>query len=210
MARPKIMQPQAAFLMAVLGGATATILMTALLYLAPVVGLPLLDMPRLIGGLFSADGAVALGLGYVLFFLGGALVMPLFLAYFWPSLPGEGIGFLGAAVKGLIFGLIAFALSGLMLWLLGVLNRLEGLASPGPFALSLGLGGLLVLLVVHLLYGLAVALVAAVPQGISPIDTLGWTGYRQAATDPVALKAAKALNGRPRGYRAQSEEMSQR
>lgn len=202
MIRPIAMQPGAAFPLALMGGATATILASALLYLAPAVGLPLLDIPLLVGGVLTVDSGLALGVGYGLFFLSGAFVVPFLLASVWSRLPGRAIGLVGAMIKGVIFGITFFVLSGVAVWILGIWNRLDGLASPSLFALNLGLGGPVVLLLIHLAYGLAAALVVGMAQGISPMDIMGWEGYRQAETPPVALEAQKTLNGHQKGYRA--------
>lgn len=160
-----------------LGGAAATILLSALLFLAPVFGFPFIDFPRLVGGLFTADPETAFGLGFGLFFITGWLIFAPALAFAWKALPGDDVRFTGALLKGVLWGLILWGLSGLLLPLFGAWNRLEGLQNPGFFALGTGLLGALAVLLGHLAYGVVVALVAAMGQGISPMDTLGWMGH---------------------------------
>jgi hypothetical protein len=155
----------------------ATILLSALLFLAPAFGFPHIDLPRLAGGVLAEDPTTAFWLGYWLFvFFGGMFVFAPLLAVLWTTLPGPNEGFRGALVKGLLWGLILWVGSGLLLPVFGALNRLadEELKNPGFFALGLGVLGALELLLGHLIYGIAVALVAAMGQGISPMETLGW------------------------------------
>jgi hypothetical protein len=164
------------------------LLLGALIYLAPVFGFPFIDFPLLIGGLFTPNPDVALWLGFWLFFLVGVFLFAPLLAFFWASLPGRNIGFSGAAVKGLVWGFILWILSGLLLPLLGLLNRIDGLGNPGLFGLNAGFMAPLGSLLGHLAFSLATALIAAMGQGIEPIDTLGWNGYHHADVRPAILK----------------------
>ena len=190
MAKPSTLIPRPSIFLAFLGGAAATVLLAALLYLAPLLGLPLIDVPLAFGGMFTENADVALGIGFLLFYIGAALVGPFFLAGAWPSLPGEGVGLIGGAVKGVLWGGGLWLLSSLMLGLAGWLNRLPGTAldSPGFFALSLGLGAAALLLAQHLLYGLLLGVITAAGQDIEPIDTLGWDGYKYGTRPEVIIR----------------------
>lgn len=160
----------------VLGGMTGMLLMMALLFLFGTADSALFDLPRLIGGIFTTNSGAAFWLGFWLFFAGGVLAFPLLLRMGWNSLPGEDVGFAGALVKGLLFGLALWLLTGLILPLLALINRL-GIDSPGFFGLEHGWPAAAVLLVGTLAYGVAVALVAAMTQGLTPLDLLGWKDY---------------------------------
>lgn len=164
------------FPMALLGGLVATILHTALLYLAPALGLPAIDLPRLMGGLFTADAGTALGVGAAVFLLNGILVLPLPFAIYWKSLPGDDIEFRGALLKGLVTGLALWLASGVLLPVLGALNQVRGFdaTSPGPLALGEGAIGAAWFLLAQVVYGLSFALVGAMTRGIAPVDTIGW------------------------------------
>lgn len=164
------------FPMTILGGLVATVLLAALIHLGPALGLPSIDLPGLIGAVFSQDAGTALQAGYAIFLFAGMLVFPLVLSLLWPALPGDTITFRGALLKGLLAGFGLFVLSGVLLPLFGALGRLPGseLDDPGLFGLAAGLLGPVVLLVEQILYGLALALVAAMGRGISPVDTIGW------------------------------------
>lgn len=191
MIKPSTLIARPAIILTWLGGAVATILTSALVYLAPTFGLPFIDFPLLIGGLFTADPNVAFWLGYWIFFLLGAFVIPAFLAYFWPYLPGRNVvTFVSALIKGSVAALILWLGSSILLWLLGLTNQLDAslLTRPGLFAFNLGILGAAELLAGHVIYGIFMALIAATGQEIAPIDTLGWPGYAHAATSAVAVR----------------------
>lgn len=163
--------------MVTLGGAVATVLGGSILHAAPALGLPFMDVPLLLGGVFTADAAGAFWLGWALFFVGGWLVLPLILFLLWTSLPGDPVGFGGAVSRGLLFGAGLALLSGVGVWALSAIARVPGVEGLGFFALGLGAAGLFLLLLLSLGYALALTLVAAMGQGLSPIDALGWVNH---------------------------------
>lgn len=161
---------------ALLGGLTATVLLTALIRLLAALGLTVVDLPTLIGGVFSSDAATLFRVGHAVFVVSGVFVLPLGLALLWPLTPGDRFTFRGALVKGALWGMVLFAFAGLLLPLLGVLGNQPdvGFFEPGPFALGLGVSGPPQLLVGTQLYALTSALVAAMPTGLQPLDAVGW------------------------------------
>lgn len=177
---PRTIQEHPPPLLALLGGLVATILLTSCMHLAPLLGLPFLDMPRLIGGVFTSAPGAALGIGFALFLLGGAVAGPLLLALLWPKLPGRETGLAGGLVKGVLLGLALWFLSGLFLPLLGAVNRLAGVESPGFFAWEAGWGGVAAHLLGHLVYGAVLGAIAATGQGMGVLETAGWPGYSTA------------------------------
>lgn len=175
MHRKSIYVDEPSLILASLGGAVATILATALMYGASIAGLPVIDIPALLGGVFTSDPAAALGWGYLLFFLGGWLVIPWVARLVWHLLPGDRESFGAAALKGLVVGAATWPLSGIAL---GVLGWLSGAGEPaGFFAAGHGAAGIAALLAGHLVYGVAMALVAAMGRGLSPLDAIGWLGH---------------------------------
>jgi hypothetical protein len=181
-----------------LGGMIATLLLSALLFVAPAlgfpapeqaVGSPFLDIPHVVGGVFTSNPAAASWIGFWLFFVGGAFVFAPLLGPVWRLLPGKDVGFTGAVVKGLLWGLALWVLSGLLLALFAALNRLSpaSVAHPRFFAAAQGILGAAGLLIGHLVYGVSVALVAAMPQGITLIETIGWEGYHPGESQQEAI-----------------------
>jgi hypothetical protein len=164
------------FPLALLGGFTGTVLLTALLRFAAALGATIVDLPQLIGSAFSSDPGTVFGVGHTVFVVTGVFILPLGLALLWPLTPGDRFSFRGALVKGALFGLALFAFAGLLLPLLGLLSTLPdaGFLDPGPFALGLGLSGMAQLLLGTQVYALTAALVAAMPRGLQPLDAIGW------------------------------------
>jgi hypothetical protein len=159
-----------------LGGFTGTVLLTAVLRLTSSRGVAVVDLPELMGGVFSSDASTAFTTGHTLFLIAGILVLPLLLAALWPFAPGSRFTFRGALVRGALFGLGLLVLSGLLVPVLGAMNQLAGvsLGEPGPFGVGLGFWGPLQLLLGTQLYAVTVAVVAAMPQGLQPMDAVGW------------------------------------
>jgi hypothetical protein len=159
-----------------LGGFTGTVLLTAALRLTSSLGVAVVDLPELMGGVFSGNRSTAFTVGHTLFLVAGILVLPLLLALLWPFAPGSRFTFRGALIRGGIFGLGLFALTGILVPLLGALSHLPAvsLLEPGPFGVGLGLWGPVQLLLGTQLYAVTAALVAAMPQGLQPMDAVGW------------------------------------
>ncbi len=159
-----------------LGGFTGTVLLTAALRLSSSLGVAVVDLPELIGGVFSRDRSTVFTAGHTLFLVAGILVLPLMLAALWPFAPGSRFTFRGALVRGTIFGLGLFVLTGILVPVLGAVSQLAGVSflEPGPFGAGLGVWGPLQLVLGTQLYAVTVALVAAMPQGLQPLDAVGW------------------------------------
>ncbi len=169
----------AVFPTAFFAGIVASLLQAALIALAPAVGLPQIDVARIIGGVFSAKPASAEVIGYALFVGAGVLVLPLAFAMAWRYLPGEDVSFTGATIKGLLLAVGVAVASALLLPLLALLGQLDGNELTHPA--GAGVGDLAVgsawLLATIVAYSLALALVGAMARGISPADTVGWAWW---------------------------------
>lgn len=166
---------QPAVLMATLGGAVGLILFSAILFLLPLAGFPELDVPRAIGGVAVA-GKASFWVGYTLLVLLGWLGFPSVLALAWRRLPGSPLGLRGALLKGLIFGAGIWALGGLLLPLFGTLAG-PPVENPGLLGFGVGPLGGLGLLIACIAYGVCTAVIAAMGQGVRPLDSLGWEGH---------------------------------
>lgn len=188
MVRPAALTSRPSLVLATLAGAVATLLLSALLFLAPVLGLPFVDIPHLMGGLFTRSWTAAFWLGFSIFFLGGWIVFPVLFVALWPMLPrGNEVTFPNALAKGLVFAGILWVLSGVVLPVLWSLGRLGALENPGFFALGAGVPGMLGTLLGHLAYGAALGLVSGMGRGISPLEVMGWYGYRRSGLDRSAV-----------------------
>lgn len=187
MIRPDVLRPLPSQLTSVVGAVVGTLLFTALLNIAPLTGGEFVDIPRLIGGIFSTDAAAVFWIGYILFLFIGMALLPPAIIQLWPTLPGDPFYLGGVALKGAIIGLTLWLLSGLLLPLLQVFSSGAGHSGYGFFAVEAGIGSALWFVVPHLGYGLALAFIAAMTHGIKPIDTLGWDGHYHGDIREVAL-----------------------
>ncbi len=164
------------FPLALLGGLAGTVLLTALLRLAAALGVTVVDLPWLLGRVFSSDASTSFDVGHAVFVVTGVFVLPLLLALLWPFAPGDRFTFRGSLLKGALWGLVLFAFTGVLLPVLGLFARSPsgGISEPGPFALAFGLRGPAQLLLGTQLYSLTAALVAGMARGLQPLDAIGW------------------------------------
>lgn len=188
MVRPTALTPRPSALLTTLAGAVAVLLLSALLFLSPVFGFPFVDIPHLVGGIFTSNAVAAFWLGFWIFFVGGWLIFPVLFSVFWPMLPGGNrVTFTHGLIKGLVWGGMLWVLSGLALPVMGWLNQLEGLVNPGFFAIGQGLLATIGVLLGHLAYGAALGLISAMGRGIAPLDVLGWYEYGRADLNRAAV-----------------------
>lgn len=184
--QPLVLNPRPGVVLSLLGGWVAAIFLNGAMFAAPLFGLPFFDIPHLMGGIVFKSPDVAFWVGFWLNFFVGMFVWPSMLAVAWPVLPGWDIGVMGAAIKGVALGVGLWIVSGCLLPIAGWLNRLDPslVHPPGLFAMHTGLVGMAALLAGHLAYGVVLALVAGMGEGIFVLETLGWQGHRRAETPP--------------------------
>lgn len=176
MVRPSLTADKPAVPVATLGGAVGAILATSILFLLPAAGFPDPRLASLVGGLVSGREGTAVWIGFSILFVVAWLALPIVLTWIWRSLPGHPVRFRGAVLRGVLFGLLVWAVGGLLLPLLGVLTRVP-VEAPGFFALGTGGLGALAFLAACLAYGLVTAIVANLGGGFRPLDALGWEGH---------------------------------
>ena len=84
----------------VVAGLVATLVMTILLYLAPLMGLPEMNIPGMLGTMFASPGTGATVLGLGLHFMMGA-ILALIYAYGFQAVP-PGAPWLRGALYGVL------------------------------------------------------------------------------------------------------------
>ena len=186
MLRPSILNPRPGVVLPLLGGLVASILLNATMFFSPKLGFPFIDVPHLMGGIFTSHPEAAFWIGFWLNFFVGTFVWSMVLSLVWTLIPGPITGFFAGAVKGIAWALVLFILSGLLLPIAGAINRLDEsvVTNPGFFASNLGGMGILGLFLGHIVYGLALGLISGMGEGIFPMDTMGWPGYLKGETPP--------------------------
>lgn len=174
--RPRVLVPVPSVLMAAIGGVVATVLFAAIGVSA--------DMLRTLGGIFTSDGTIALCVGFVIVLGTGIFVAPAAMVAAWSALPGDEIGIGGALMKGAMCGVAVWLLSGIAFGIAAALNRVPDVHPPGLFAARAGFGAAAALFIGSIVYGIAVAAIAAMERALSPIDALGWKHFYHAAVGP--------------------------
>jgi uncharacterized membrane protein YagU involved in acid resistance len=137
---------------AVLGGFLGTIGLTVLLYAGPMMGLPRMNLPTMLGTMFVADMGAAFWLGTIIHFIIGSVILALAYALFFRQvLPGQ------PWAKGAIYGLIPWlVLMVVVMPMLGAIHPLIAsgmMMAPGFFASNLGPMAVVGALIAHLVYG---------------------------------------------------------
>lgn len=192
--RPTVINARPGIIIPMIGGFAGTVLLTAGMYLAPIFGLPFIDVPHVMGGIFTSSPTVAIGIGFCLHFLNGAVIFPILFGLFWPALPGPMTGIVSDCIKGLSWAVALWIASGLAMPVAEALNRLPpGVFEPaGVFGFGKGAPGAFALLAGHLLYGLALGLTCYMAADIFPMETLGWRGYVKAELPPAGTLYPKS------------------
>ena len=124
------------FTKALLAGVAGTVALTMLTYIAPMMGMPEMDIPQMLSG-FMGVPAIA---GWLAHFMVGTVFAVLYAYAFVSRFPGSPV------VKGMVYGLIPWLLAQIMV------NPMMG---AGVFALNTPAPMLMVVgsLMGHLVYG---------------------------------------------------------
>ena len=134
-----------------LAGFVATAVMTALMYAAPMMGMPKMDIATMLGAMFLASPASAFWLGIMIHFMMGTLLFPAI--YRFTLQPGSGSG----TGRGVLLGVILWAAANLMVMpMMGAIHPMVKsgmMPAPGFLMLNLGLMAPIGSLIGHLLYG---------------------------------------------------------
>lgn len=130
---------------ALLAGLVATVVFTLLLELAPAMGLPPMNVPALLGGMFGLN---SLALGWMMHLVISVGLVVVYAYGFARRLAGP------AWLRGLQFGVLPWLVMMVMIApLLGVLDPMLAKTPPGFFMLHMGAMAPLASLMAHLIYG---------------------------------------------------------
>lgn len=139
------------FQRAVLAGFVATLILTVLMYLAPLAGLPRIDMASSLGVPVSGRSAELFSpnwwLGLAVFFAFGSLVSPFVFVYLFPALIGS------SWLRGAEWGVIVWVFGGVGIMTLMGLGFDEAHFSHPFSSFASTLAG-------HILYGAILGLIA--------------------------------------------------
>lgn len=135
---------------AILSGFIATIVMTMVIFLAPMMGLPKMNIPQMLAGMLG----VSVVIGWIMHFMIGLIFAFVYVYWFNTS-----IRINSKAGKGLLYGILVLVFAMVMMFLM---TRMM----PVPEGIT-GNMGLMIFgaLIGHLIYGLFVGLI--VPLNLS-------------------------------------------
>jgi len=136
------------YLAAIVAGLVGTVFMTLLMMMAPMMGMPKMDIISMLGGMFSPNPGAAKGIGLILHFMMG-VIFAIIYALVWSF----GLG-ASTWLWGLIFGLIHGLIVSMSMPMMMKMH-------PRPPAMQGGAKTLMGQLMGHLLFGLVVALTYA-------------------------------------------------
>lgn len=124
------------FTKAVLAGFVATLAMTMLMYIAPMMGMPKMDIAAMLGGMLGGGMPEPMGgswlFGMLIHFVNGTVIFPLVFAFLlYRRLPGAPL------VKGMIWGVVLWFLAQVMVMPMMGVGFFAGHA-PQPFMTVFG------------------------------------------------------------------------
>lgn len=140
----------------VFAGFLATAAMTALMYMAPLMGVPKMDIATMLGTMFSANPSTAFAIGIVMHFMLGSVLLAI--PYFYLiEVKFRGTPWLGGAIWGLLLWGVANLMVMPMMGFVHPLVRAGAMPAPGLLMLQLGVLAPIGSLMGHLLYGVVLA-----------------------------------------------------
>ncbi len=141
-----------------LAGFAATAAMTVLMYVAPMMGMPKMDIATMLGTMFLASPGPAFWLGMIIHLMMGTVLFPA--VYRIALQPGTG----GGTGKGVLFGLLLWAAANFMVMpMMGAIHPMVKngmMPAPGFLMLNLGIMAPIGSLIGHLLYGVVLGKLA--------------------------------------------------
>jgi len=140
----------------VVAGFIATAAMTALMYMAPLMGVPKMDIATMLGTMFSTNPSVAFAIGIVMHFMLGSVLLAI--PYFYLiEFKFRDTPLLGGAVWGFLLWGVANLMVMPMMGFVHPLVRSGAMPAPGLLMLQLGILAPIGSLMGHLLYGVVLA-----------------------------------------------------
>ena len=136
----------------IIAGFIATLAMTASMYMAPLMGLPKMDIATMLGTMFSSDPTIARIIGTAMHFMLGSVlfVVPYF---YLIEVKFRDLPWLGGALWGMLLWAVANMMVMPMMRFVHPMVRSGMMPAPGFLMLQLGILAPIGSLMGHLLYG---------------------------------------------------------
>jgi len=147
---------QASFGRALLGGLVGWVALTLVMVMAPLMGVPPMSIPSMLGGMFGVNSLV---FGWIMHLMIG-LVLGLVYAYrIAPHFSGA------PWLRGLLYSLLPWlVLMVVIAPVLPVLNPMLAKMPPGFFFANIGFMAIMGTLIAHLVYGVVLGAIVGAPS----------------------------------------------
>ncbi len=143
---------------AVLAGIVATVVMTAIMYMAKSMGMDM-DMPRMLGLMFAGPdkSGLVFGIGLMVHLMMGAVFGIVY------ALGFEVLGVEASWLWGAVFGVVHGVMAGTAMEMMPAMHPRMGdgevLADPGPFARNYGAMMPAGIIMMHVIFGIVIGLI---------------------------------------------------
>ena len=139
------MVPEQKFWRTVTAGIVAWIVFTIILYMAPVMGIPKMDVPQLLGGMFGMNSPA---FGWIMHFMVGMILAFVYTYWFAGHLAGA------PWLRGLEFGVLPWLVMMIIVApMLPLVNPTTAKMPPGFFLANMGVMATMGSLIAHLIWG---------------------------------------------------------
>lgn len=144
---------------AILGGFLGTVAFSVLMFAGPMMGMPPMDLPTMLGTMFTTNMSPAFWIGLVMHFFIGSVILALVYSFFVANaLPGP--SWLRGVVYGVGVWVVAMAVVMPMIGAIHPLVAAGMMPAPGFFVSSMGPMAAVGSLIGHLVYGAILGAVA--------------------------------------------------
>lgn len=145
---------------AILAGFIATLAMTMVMYVAPMMGMPKMDLAAMLGSMMSKQMPAPMSgawlMGMMMHFVNGTIIFPLIYAYLlYPILPGA------AWLKGVLWALVLWLISQVMVM---PMMGMGVFSANAPQAMMTVMGSLMG----HVIYGAVLGAIAGPSAARAP------------------------------------------
>ncbi|MFN2440616.1 MAG: DUF6789 family protein, partial [Chitinophagaceae bacterium] len=138
------------FVRSIIAGIVATAVMTAFMFMAPIMGMPEMNPAKMLSGMLGVSAAV----GWMMHFIIGIIFAAMYVFFFNPlvHIPSR-------AGKGLLYGFIVFVFAQVMMFLMSKIMPAPSSPMEGNMLLMM-VGSL----IGHLVFGLVVGLIVPLEE----------------------------------------------
>ncbi len=149
------------FVRSIVAGVVATAVMTVFMFIAPMMGLPKMNIPQMLSGMLG----VSILIGWMMHFMIGIIFAAIYVYLF-----NAHIHIHSRAGKGLLYGFIVFVFAQIMMFIMSKIMPMPASSMKNNMVLMM-VGSL----IGHLVFGLLVGLLVPIEEGAKQRKDHGYT-----------------------------------